>query len=155
MMVKFWSLSLALEAASMLLIVPKAFSLPLTLASGFSPVPSTEIELPVCYMQTDNGTLVDLSSLCGMSDSKVVISEVSFQNDRLIGRVVNKTDKTVYSTRVNYEILDDDGGVIGTSSMYTNPPNLSAGESATFETEMWGGRELKTTSVDWDRKPTP
>ncbi|MFE1745999.1 hypothetical protein [Coleofasciculus sp. H7-2] len=41
-----------------------AFSLPLQADSPYPVVPASNIDIPVCYLQTEDGRMVDLGKLC-------------------------------------------------------------------------------------------
>ncbi|HAA27449.1 MAG TPA: hypothetical protein DCE56_06880 [Cyanobacteria bacterium UBA8553] len=109
-------------------------------------------------MQTANGTTLNLSRLCEnkpqpqpIVKTEVVISHVDYEDNFLIGNVVNKSSKTVHQARVNYEIIGENGSVMARGAMSTEPPTLRPGQTAKFQTLMpGGGNNVKTTSVEWD-----
>jgi hypothetical protein len=152
-MLKYFHLIAALSAASIPFIAETAFSRPLTASSRYPVVPSSDSGELFCYMQTADGRTLDLSRLCGnkpSGESQVVISEVSFVGNRMIGRVVNKTGKTVYDIEVNYEVFSKDGTWIGRRSIYLNPVALGANQATTFRTILPSSSKVRTTSVEWN-----
>ncbi|MBW4548450.1 MAG: FxLYD domain-containing protein [Symplocastrum torsivum CPER-KK1] len=108
-------------------------------------------------MQTEDGRTLNLSSLCekktsarSQAQSQIIISNVRYNGKQMIGNVVNNTNKTVYQPMVNYELLDENGSVTERGSVPTNEETLSPGQTATFQTSMPGGRNVRTTSVEWN-----
>ncbi|HAJ63022.1 MAG TPA: hypothetical protein DCP31_30465 [Cyanobacteria bacterium UBA8543] len=143
---------------SLLLIANTAYSKPLTVSSNYPVVSNSDTNDLVCYMQTANGTTLNLSRLCEnkpqpqpIVKTEVVISHVDYEDNFLIGNVVNKSSKTVHQARVNYEIIGENGSVMARGAMSTEPPTLRPGQTAKFQTLMpGGGNNVKTTSVEWD-----
>ncbi|MBD1841190.1 hypothetical protein H6F78_19570 [Coleofasciculus sp. FACHB-64] len=64
---------------------------------------------------------------------------------------MNKTGKTVYNAKVNYEVLGNNS-VIERVSIFTEPPALSPGQTAIVLTFMPNNRNVRTTSVKWNEK---
>lgn len=155
-MLKVLHLKIALATASILLIANTAHSQSITVSSQYPLISSSDTDEPVCYMQTAEGTTLNLSRLCETkpkpkAQSEVVISNVGYEDEFLVGRVVNKSSKTVYQARVNVEVIDENGSVLGRGAVSTEPPNLSPGQTATFQTlKPPGGKNVRTTSVEWD-----
>jgi hypothetical protein len=153
-MLRALHLKVALATASVLLIAKAASSQTPTVSFNYPVLSSSDTDNPVCYMQTANGTTMNLSSLCGKKpkiQSEVVISHVGYEDDFLIGHVVNKSSKAVYQARVNIEMIDENGSVIERGTVSTEPPNLSPGQTATFQTlRPPSGKSMRTTSVEWD-----
>jgi hypothetical protein len=58
-----------LSTALTLLVTDIAFSQPLRASSQYPVVLNSDINKPVCYMQTPDGGTLDLSSLCGKAPS--------------------------------------------------------------------------------------
>ena len=58
-----------LSTALTLLVTDIAFSQPLRASSQYPVVLNSDINKPVCYMQTPDGGTLDLSSLCGKVSS--------------------------------------------------------------------------------------
>ena len=153
-MFKVLHLKVTLATASILLIANTAHGQPITVSSQYPVVSNSDTDEPVCYMETVDGTTLNLSRLCEIkpkAQPEVVISNVGYEDEFLMGRVVNKSSKTVYQTRVNIEVIDDNGSVLGRGAISTEPPNLSPGQTATFQTlRPPGGKNVRTTSVEWD-----
>jgi hypothetical protein len=151
----------AIFCSAWILFIPEtAFSCPLTTASKYPVVSNLDTDEPVCYMQTVDGRTVNLSSLCGKKISaqsqaqpqtqpQVVISDVSYNGDYLVTHVVNQTGKTVQNARVTYEFIGKDGSVIESSSTDTDAQTLKPGQTATLQTFMPRGSQVRTTSVTW------
>ncbi len=68
----------------------------------------------------------------------------------MIGRVINKSNQTIYQARVNYEVIGENGSVIESGILATDPPTLSPGQMAMFQAFLPGGRQVRATSVEWD-----
>jgi hypothetical protein len=153
-MLRTLHLKVAVATASILLTANMASSQPPIVSSNSTVASSSDTDEPVCYMQTADGTTVNLTNLCGKKSkvqSEVVISNVGYEDDFLIGRVVNKSNKTVYQARVNIEVIGENGSVLGRGAISTEPPNLSPGQTATFQTlKPPSGNDVRTTSVEWD-----
>lgn len=49
-------------------------TVPLPQATQFSKVIQSKIYVPICYMETANGTILDLSSLCKKSSNSSMLS---------------------------------------------------------------------------------
>lgn len=148
-------LTIALATASILSIAETAASQVATLTSNYSLVPSSNTDQLVCYMQTADGRTLNLDSLCIKKlneQSQIVITDMTHKNNSLIGRVVNRSNKTVYNARVNYEILDENNSVIERGSISTESPTLSPGQTTIFMTYMPNNRNLRTTSIEWNEK---
>jgi hypothetical protein len=143
-----------LAIASILLIAETASSQPPTVSSNYPLVSRSDTDKLICYMQTADGITLNLSSLCGQKSkvkSEVVISHVGYEDNFFIGRVVNKSSKTVYQARINYETIGKNGSVIARGAISTEPPTLSPGQAAMFRTLMPdAGNNVRTTSVEWD-----
>jgi hypothetical protein len=134
----------------MVFLPEKVFSNSSNLSSKYPRVSSSETDALPCYMQTEEGTTLNLTSLCG-NYAQVVISNLQSDGDILMGHVENKTDKTVRAVRVNYETLGENGTVIAKNFAYTEPSVLAPGQSASFQTYAEvGDGSLRATSVEWD-----
>ncbi len=153
-MLRVLHLAFLLTTASILLIAKTAYSQSQTVSSNHSVMSSSDTDEPVCYMQTVDGSTLNLSNLCEKKlkvKTEVVISHVGYEDNFIIGRVVNKSSKTVYQARVNVEVIGKNGSVVGRGAISTEPPNLRPGQTATFQTLMPdGGNDVRTTSVEWD-----
>ena len=151
-----------LSAASILFITPSALTHPLTIASNKYPVVQTsDPNTPVCYMQTTDGSTLNLSNLCKKKASnqthvQIAIAEVIHQDKYIVGRVVNQSNKTVYQARVNYEVIGENGSVIKRGAIPTQPQTLSPGQTAIFETIMPSdrnvSRNVRTTFAEGQEK---
>ncbi len=153
-MIRALDLIVTLVTTSMILIPKMAYSQSITDNSNSPLVSSLYNEDLVCYMQTANGTTLDLSNLCSQeskSKSEVVISHVDYEDNFLIGHVVNKSSKTVYRARVNIEVVGEDGNVISRGAISTEPANLNPGQTAIFQSFMPNNsNDVRATFVEWD-----
>lgn len=153
-MLRVFYIAFLLITASILLMDKTAYSQSQTINSNHSVMSNSDTYEPVCYMETVDGSTLNLSNLCGkklQNKTEVVISHVGYEDNFLIGRVVNKSSKTVYQARVNVEVIGKNGSVVGRGAISTEPANLSPGQTATFQTLMPnGGNDVRTTSVEWD-----
>lgn len=153
-MFKTLTLKSVLVTASIILIGNTASTQPRPLNSKYPVVLKLDTEEPVCYMQTVDGATLNLSRLCETkhkSQSEIVISHVGYEDDLFVGIVVNKSNKFVYQARVNMEMIDENGRVIERGTVSTEPPNLSPGQTAMFQTlRPPSGKSMRTTSVEWD-----
>jgi hypothetical protein len=114
-MLTSFHLTATFSALSILFVTETALTLPLTPSSKYPVVLSSDTNKLVCYIQTADGRTLNLDSICKSqlnTQSQTVISDVSYDDGHMISRIVNRTDKTVYPARVNYEVLGKDGSVI-------------------------------------------
>lgn len=135
-MYQFFPLTVALATASILFIAKTGSTQTPTVNSRYPIVPTSETDKPICYMQTVNGTTLNLSSLCENKSgvkSKAVIEGVIYEDNNLIGRVINKSNQTIQQTRVNYEVIGENGSVIDRGILTADPPTLSPGQMGTFQ----------------------
>ena len=147
--------TVALATASLLFMAKTAFSQPPTVSYKYPVVPSSDTGQLVCYMQTVDGKTLNLSSLCGKKtnvQSQLLLSGVVYEDDNMIGHVINKSNQTIYQARVNYEVIGENDSVIDRGTLATDPPTLSPGQMATFQAFLPGGRQVRTTSVEGDEK---
>ena len=154
-MLKISHLSAVISAASILWIAETAFSLPSTAIAQYPIEPSSHTDQLVCYMQTADGTTLNLNSLCGKKpslQSQIVVSDVFHEDDYIIGRVINKSNQTLYQARVNYEALSKNGSVIERGAIAIEPPTLNPGQTGMFETFMPSDIQIRTTSVEGNEK---
>ena len=63
-MFKCFRLTATVSTALISLFPGMAFSLPLQADSPYPVVPASNIDIPVCYLQTEDGRTVDLGKLC-------------------------------------------------------------------------------------------
>ncbi len=160
-------------ATLILFIIETSFSGPLAADSYYPVVPSLDIEKLVCYMQTADGRTLNLDTLCRKqlradfqtvtsalraefqtvtsalrAESQLVVSDIKYKGEQMTGSVVNKSDKTLYDAKVHFEFIGKDGKVIDKGVIYTNPPTLSPGQTATLGTYMPSGTKIRITSVE-------
>jgi hypothetical protein len=150
-----WHLTIALATVSTLFISETASSQLSTVSSNYHLVSGSNTDQLVCYMQTADGRTINLDSLCikkRSNQSQIVISDMTHKDNSLIGRVVNRSSKTIYNTRVNYEVIDENDRVIDRGSISTESPTLSPGQTTIFMTFMPNNRNVRTTSVEWNEK---
>ena len=118
-----------------------------------------------CYIQTSDGTTVNLTALCGAQSTSTVsparvsgadaeagkmpISSVRYDGNFLSGRVTNQTGDTVQGVKVNYEVRDRKGNLIDNGFIDAQPSILSPGESASFSGMTLKGAKVQPTFVDW------
>ncbi|HAA28628.1 MAG TPA: hypothetical protein DCE56_14250 [Cyanobacteria bacterium UBA8553] len=119
----------------------------------------------VCYMQTPDGTTVNLTNLCGLQPTSTVnparvsaadaeaikmpISRVRYDGNFLSGRVTNQTDDTVQGVKVNYEVRDRKGNLIDNGFIDAQPSTIPPGGSASFSGMTVKGAKVQPTFVDW------
>lgn len=147
--------TVALATASLLFMTKTAFSQPPTVSYNYPVVPASDTDQLVCYMQTVDGKTLNLSRLCGKKtsvQSQLLLSGVVYEDDNMIGHVINKSSQTVYQSRVNYEVIGENGSVIDRGTLATDPPTLSPGQVGTFQAFLPGGRQVRTTPVEGDEK---
>ncbi len=152
-MLKLFYLTAVLSTASILFIAETALTYPLTTGDKYPVVQSSETDRLSCYMQTADSRTLNLDNLCrnqASAQSQVVISEVIHNSDRLSGRVVNNTDKTVSRAKVNFEIIAEDGVGIERGAIYTDQQTLSPGQTGTFQAFMPSGLNVRVISVESD-----
>ena len=80
-MLKYFCLDATVSVALTGLITDIAFSRPLPASSQFPEVQNSNIDVPLCYIQTPDGRTLDLGKLCGRnsaaSGSKTPYSQIS------------------------------------------------------------------------------
>lgn len=113
----------------------------------------------VCYMQTSDGRVVNLGDLCGVKPSldgansegakKVSLVGVKSEGNFISGKVTNATGKVVRDVKVNYEVFDSKGNMLDNGVIYTQPPTISPGGSASFSSTTMNGGKVKATFVEW------
>ncbi|HAG83462.1 MAG TPA: hypothetical protein DCL61_20520 [Cyanobacteria bacterium UBA12227] len=131
------------------------------LADVKSPMlPNSEIDTPVCYMETVDGRILDLGYLCPSPPEEVTspcnsdaagmaISNVKYDGNSLTGQVTNRTCKMVKLVKINYEVLDGQGNPIDNGFIYTQPSEVSPGKTASFGGIVVPGAEVNVTYVEW------
>lgn len=113
----------------------------------------------VCYMQTSDGRTVNLGELCSAKPSldaansegakEVSLVDVKSEGNFISGKVTNATGKVVRDVKVNYEVLDSQGNMLDNGVIYTQPPIISPGGSASFSSKTINGAKVKATFVEW------
>ncbi|HEY9671528.1 MAG TPA: hypothetical protein V6D11_08800 [Waterburya sp.] len=150
-MLKFLNFTVAFVTASILLITNTASSQPPTVSSKYSTVPISDNDEPVCYMQISDGRTLDLSRLCEKKPSdRLLLSVVDLihEDDYMIGRIINRSNKTIYQARVNYEVISKNGGVIERGTIASEPATLNPGQIGTFQTFMPGDKNVRATFAE-------
>jgi ABC-type ATPase with predicted acetyltransferase domain len=125
---------------------------------------NSELDVPLCYMQTPDGKTVDLVNMCGQknndansptvcntnsNNAKVSIANYNYDGNLLRGNVINSTCKTVKYIKVNYEVLDQSGNLIDNGFIYAQPVNVEPGQSASFRGAVASGAKVQATHLDW------
>jgi len=147
--------TVALTTASLLFIAKTAFSQPPIVSYKYPVVSTSDTDQLVCYMQTIDGKTLNLSSLCEKKtsvQSQLLLSSVVYEDDNIIGHVINKSSKTVYQARVNYEVIVENGSVIDRGTLVTDPPTLSPGQVGTFQAFLPSSGQVRMTSVEGDEQ---
>ncbi|OCR01224.1 hypothetical protein BCD67_17475 [Oscillatoriales cyanobacterium USR001] len=126
-------------------------------------IENSEIDLPLCYMQTPDGKTINLVNMCGSqnnsttpkictpnsNDAKLSIANYNYDGNFLTGNVINSTCKTVKYIKVNYEVLDESGNLIDNGFIYAQPVNVEPGKSASFRGAVVSGAKVQATHLDW------
>jgi hypothetical protein len=123
-------------------------------------LPISDVELPLCYMETVGGRRIDLkdlcpsmpedaSSACSSGDAGIPISNVRYDGNTLRGQVTNQTCKIVNLIKVNYQVLDEQGNQIDNGFIYAQPSTLAQGKNASFAGAISAGAEVNITYVEW------
>jgi hypothetical protein len=130
-------------------------------ANPTSPIElNSEVEVPVCYMETDDGRRLDLRNLCSPPSEEVTrsctsdstgmpVTNVRYEGNSLRGQVTNRTCKTVTLIRVNYEVLDQQGKPIDNGFFSTQPSTITHGKTASFGGAIVPGYQINITYVEW------
>lgn len=95
-MLKLFRLTVVLSAVLMPLATKTAFGRPIALGSQYPAVPSSDMSNPVCYMQTADGRVLNLHSLCKPVRSIVPIKPVvcpEFSDPQLRGLLCDNNDE--------------------------------------------------------------
>ncbi|MEQ8753842.1 MAG: FxLYD domain-containing protein [Coleofasciculus sp. G1-WW12-02] len=117
-------------------------------------------DAPVCYMETGDGRILDLSHLCRTQPAAptsrcisgadgMALSQVNYNGNSLIGQVSNRTCVPVQLVRVNYQVLDNQGNPIDNGFIYAEPTIVPPGTTASFEGIVVPGVEVNVTHVEW------
>ncbi|NEQ40666.1 MAG: hypothetical protein F6K40_32355 [Okeania sp. SIO3I5] len=128
----------------------------------------SELDNPICYMETPEGKIINLVNLCGDSEAidetqkiackseevkatEIPITNVNYDGNFLTGKVANKSCKTVKSIKVNYQVLDDGGNIIDNGYIYAQPATVEPGKVASFKGNVSPGAKVETTFVEWSQ----
>lgn len=145
------------------LTVPLAIALtfiPLV-ANSYPAVSNAEISSLLCYFQTIDGRILNLTSLCGNSnpnsnvkvngEPNIAVTSLNYNGNLLVGQVTNQTGQPVSAVTVNYSVLDSQGKEIDAGWLKTKTASpLAPGESSTLQqVSASPGATVKVTSVDW------
>lgn len=126
---------------------------------GGQEVVALNVETPLCYMQTSDRGLVDLSHLCQQttppppSNPQVVVLGFQRSGDRVVGQVRNDTGKPVRFAIVNYAVAASDTAATAASFTYVTPETLQPGETGSFEGTLSQPGNVTVTSVEWEAQP--
>lgn len=132
---------------------------PLTATAGGKEVVALNVETPLCYMQTTDRGLVDLSYLCQQttppppSNPQVVVLGFQRSSDRVVGQVRNDTGKPVRFAIVNYAVAASDTSATEASFTYVTPETLQPGQTGNFEGTLSQPGSVTVTSVEWEAQP--
>lgn len=107
------------------------------------------IDVPICYMQTTDNRLVNLSQLCERQPGTVTIRSLTYNSNLVLGQVQNQSNQTAYGVRVGYQVVGENGGSIEENSVEATPPILAPGQIAVFETVLPARSRLSNTRVMW------
>ena len=130
-----------------------------TAPAGGQEVVALNVETPLCYMQTTDRGLVDLSHLCQKttpptpSNPQVVVLGFQRSGDRVVGQVRNDTGKPVRFAIVNYAVAASDTAATEASFTYVTPETLQPGETGNFEGTLSQPGTVTVTSVEWEAQP--
>ncbi|MEQ8384136.1 MAG: FxLYD domain-containing protein [Coleofasciculus sp. A1-SPW-01] len=117
-------------------------------------------DAPVCYMETGDGRILDLSHLCQTQPEAATsrciseadgmsVSQVNYNGNSLIGQVTNRTCDPVQLVRVNYQVLDKQGNPIDNGFIDAEPTIVPPGKTASFKGMVVPGAEVNVTHVEW------
>ncbi len=160
-MLKFLRLTTALAIALTPLLPKVALSLPQLARERYAAVPNSEESVPVCYMQTLDGGIVNLAALCTKPDTssspkvvesnpQIAINNLKQNGNLLTGQLTNETGQAVKSVTVDYEVLDNQGHLIDSGSVKSQGSPIPPGGSVSFQDKLNSpGAEVRATFVDW------
>ncbi|MBD1862447.1 MULTISPECIES: hypothetical protein [Trichocoleus] len=160
-MQKFSYLAIAAGLTLMPLETPAALPGPssqLTLLAASQNSMIADAGTPLCYMQTTNQGLVDLSHLCQRSapttpsNPQVVVLGFERSGDRVVGQVRNDTGKPVRFAIVNYAVAAPTTDAAA-SFTYVTPETLQPGQTGNFEGTLSQPGTVTVTSVEWEAEP--
>jgi hypothetical protein len=154
-MLKSLNFTVAFATASVVLIANTASSQPPIVSSKYPLVPISDNDEPICYMQVSDGRTLDLTRLCEKKPSdRLLLSVVDIihEDNYMIGRVINRSSKTIYQARVNYEVISQNGGVIERGTIPSEPATLNPGQIGIFQTFMPRDKNVRTTFAEGKQK---
>lgn len=127
--------------------------------SSTTSISATEVDEPLCYMQTTDGRTINLGNLCNQnqpavavnSNPEVKITAVNYHGKTIRGQIINLTTKPVQAVKVNYEVVDNNGNTIDAGYIDVQSPNIPPGGTAFFqENTSYPRARVATTFVSWD-----
>ncbi len=153
--------NLFLTKISILAFLSWSFTGSFLLAQNYS-----QLDNPICYMETTEGKTINLVNLCGNQEAidetkkvackseevkatEIPISNVNYDGNFLTGKVANKSCQTVKLIKVNYQVLDDAGNIIDNGYIYAQPATVEPGKVASFKGNVSPGAKVETTFVEW------
>jgi hypothetical protein len=147
-MLKIFWLTAILLSTSIPVRAENTFGGQITTLSNYPSVPNSDTDQLVCYMKTPNSQILNLDSLCRNKQIQpppppIIVSD----GEHLVGFVINNSNKTINSVKVNYEVLDQNEKVIE-EGFITKRQTLRPGETVSFEGLMENGGSLRITSVE-------
>lgn len=152
--------SLLLNFSFLLLGIVLSFPL---VANANSSMPNSEVDIPLCYVETADGRTLNLTALCGpqpeevstpqncISDAiaaRIPVSQVSYDGNTLTGQVTNQNCKTVNDVKVNYRVLDNQGNQIDNGFLSTQPATVPPGKTAEFGGTVVSGSKADVTHIE-------
>ncbi len=85
-MVKFLTVAIVVSSSALILITTKlALAQQPSRNDQFPVISYSTTNLPVCYMQTQEGLIQDLSSLCGKTSKQPLLSELTRLTEQMCG----------------------------------------------------------------------
>jgi hypothetical protein len=115
---------------------------------AISPARAT-VDLPICYMQTTDNQMVDLTQLCEPGPGTVTIKRLTYNSNLVLGQVENQSQQTAHGVRVSYQVVGKNRSLIEENSVEVIPSTLAPGAIATFETVLPARSRLQNTRVVW------
>lgn len=101
-----------------------------------------EASNPICYMKTQGGQTLDLTSLCSREIRvHIQVDEVGATDDAIYGTVSNPTKNKLTAVRVKYQLIGEDGNVEW-RTVNTEPATLEPGKTAIFNFPRSSDREI-------------
>ena len=140
------------------------FGIGLSLFFGDRILLSLPIDPPVCYLETPDGTIRNLESLCRSQPNApsnslscprqnpaiaVQICNVNYDGNSLSGSVTNHSDRRVKNVKVNYQVLDAAGNLIDNGYIAVSESAIAPGASAQFHGIIMAGEMVETTYAEW------